>query len=105
LSGYAYEPHHEINLRVFSDYVETGDRDKVDLIPYYSFYSEYNQQWRWRDLYPYGFVDTDGNGIDNPFINGSHYPFKEIIFLQTPMKRNWNIFNDVIIAPTTDNCE
>jgi len=105
LSGYAYEPHHQVDLRVFSDYIETGDRDKVDLIPQYSFYSEYNQQWRWRDLYPYGFVDSDGKGIDNPFINGSHYPFKEIIFLQTPMKRNWNIFNDVIIGPTSDDCE
>jgi len=43
--------------------------------------------------------------VDFPFLNGSHYPFKEITFLQTPMFKNLNLFTDIIIAPNTDGCE
>jgi len=103
--GYTYHPHYSIPIRVFSDYVEVGDRDEVDNIPNYSFFSKYDNEWRWRDIYPYGFIDTDGNGIDNPFINGSHYPFKEVLFLLTPMMKNLNNYNDIIISPLTDDCE
>lgn len=103
--GYTYKPHYTIPIRVYSDYLETGDRDKVDLIPDYAFYSKYDNQWRWRDLYDYGFIDTNGNGVDNPFLNGCHYPFKEIIFLLTPMKRNINLFNNIIFSPLSDDCE
>lgn len=103
--GYTYRPHYIVPLRVYSDYVETGDVESVDLVPNYSFFSKNDNQWRWRDLYPYGYVDTDGNGLNNPFINGCHYPFKEIIFLLTPMKRNLNLYSDIIFSPLTDDCE
>jgi len=104
-NGYTYKPHYEIPVRVFSDYIEIGETDKVDLIPKYSFYSKYDSNWRWRDIYPYGFIDSDGNGLDTPFINGSHYPFAKVIFLQTPMMRNINGSNSIIVAPNTDDCE
>ena len=103
--GYTYRPHYSVPIRVYSDYIETGDRDTVDLVPDYSFFSKNDNQWRWRDLYPYGYIDTDGNGLNNPFINGYHYPFKEIIFLLTPMKRNINLYNNIIFSPITDDCE
>ena len=103
--GYTYKPHHNIPLRVYSDYVETGDRETVDLVPDYAFFSKYENQWRWRDIYQYGFIDSNGNGLNNPFLNGCHYPFKEIIFLLTPMKRNINLFNNIIFSPLTDDCE
>jgi hypothetical protein len=103
--GYTYEPHHTVPIRVYSDYIETGDKDKVDLVPDYAFFSKYDNQWRWRDLYNYGYVDSNGNGLNTPFLNGCHYPFKEILFLLTPMKRNINLFNDIIFAPITDDCE
>jgi hypothetical protein len=103
--GYTYEPHYSVPIRVYSDYIETGDKDKVDLIPDYAFFSKYDNQWRWRDLYNYGYIDTDGNGLNIPFLNGCHYPFKNIMFLLTPMKRNINLFNDIIFAPITDDCE
>lgn len=103
--GYAYHPHYPVQVRVYSDYIEVGDRDKVDNIPDYSFYSEFNGQWRWRDIYPYGYVDSDGIGLNIPFINGRHYNFKDILFLQTPMQKNKNILNDVIFQPIVDNCE
>jgi len=104
-NGYAYKPHYNVPIRTYSDYLEVGEENSVDLVPDYAFLSKYERQWRWRDLYPYGYKDTDGNGIDNPFLNGAHYPFKEIIFLLTPMKRNDNNYNNVIFAPISDDCE
>lgn len=104
-NGYSYKPHHEVKVKEFSDSIEFGDKDKVDQFPDYAFFSDYDQQWRWRDLYEYGFIDENGKGVDFPFLNGSHYPFKEITFLQTPMFKNLNLFTDIIIAPNTDGCE
>jgi len=105
-SGYAYKPHYQIPIRAFSDYIENGNKNEIDNVPDYSYYSENDNQWRWRDLYPYGFVDGDGVGVDNPFINNSHYPFKEILFLQTPILRNTEgIYYQQINLPIIDNCE
>jgi len=75
-------------------------------IPEYSYFSQSDNLWRWRDLYPYGYVDNDGIGVDNPFINNSHYPFKSIIFLQTPILRNTSgIYYQEINDPIIDDCE
>jgi hypothetical protein len=103
-SGYAFNPHYSVPIRVYSDYIELGDENSVDLVPDYAFLSKYEKQWRWRDLYPYGYKDSDGNGLDNPFLNGCHYPFSEILFLLTPMKRNINNSN-ISFAPINDYCE
>ena len=71
--------------------------------------------FRWRDLYPYGFVDTDGIGVDFPFMNGAHYPYENTIFRITP--ENYNIPSDyaqvgkipqninTIEDPLVDECE
>ena len=104
-NGYSYKPHYEVKVKEFSDSIEFGDKDKIDQFPDYAFFSDYDQQWRWRDLYEYGFIDENGNGVNFPFLNGSHYPFKEILFLQTPLFKNLNLFTDIIIAPNTDDCE
>jgi hypothetical protein len=105
-SGYAYKPHYDIPIRSFSDYIETGNKNEIANVPEYSYYSENDRQWRWRDLYPYGFIDGDGVGVDNPFINNSHYPFKEILFLQTPILRNTEgIYYQTINLPIVDDCE
>jgi hypothetical protein len=40
-SGYVYEPHFSIPIRVFSDYVEYGSKETVDNIPVYAWYSQY----------------------------------------------------------------
>jgi hypothetical protein len=104
-SGYSYKPHYKIPLRSYSDYVETADTE-VDNIPSYAFYSQVDRLWRWRDLYSYGFIDNNGNGVDNPFINNSHYPFTDILFLQTPMIRNTEgIYYQDINLPNIDFCE
>ena len=104
-SGYAYEPHYEVPIRVFSDYLEYGKKGEVDNIPNYAWYSQYEEVFIWKDIYTYGYKDGDGIGIDNPFINGAHYPFKNILFLQKPIKRNNMVTTSLINEPINDDCE
>jgi len=103
-SGYLYNPHNPIQIRTFSDYIEFGSKDYVDNIPGYAWYSEYENSWFWRDLYSYGYIDNDGIGVDYPFINGSHYIFTNLIFLQYPVQRNLTLSLDINNL-TDDNCE
>jgi hypothetical protein len=104
-SGYVYQPHHPIKIRTFSDYVEFGSTSEIDGIPGHAWYSETNNIWIWRDLYDYGFIDSDGIGVNYPFTNGAHYPFSNVLFLQKPMKQKTNLNSTVINQPTEDNCE
>jgi len=104
-SGYLYSPHNPIKLRSFSDYIENGTKDLIDNIPGYAWYSEFNDSWFWRDLYSYGFVDNDGIGVDYPFLNGNHYPFSNILFLQYPIQRDNNVQSLLINRITNDDCE
>ena len=90
--GYFYQPHNPIQLRVFSDYVEESNSENVIGLPDYAYYSTLISSFRWRDLYSYGFVSTDGVGVDYPFLNNAHYPFVNTIFRITP--ENYNIPND-----------
>jgi len=113
--GYFYEPHRTIQIRAYSDYIEEGSAINVVGIPDYSYYSTTNALFRWRDLYPYGFIDTDGIGVDYPYLNDAHYPFLNTIFKITP--ENYNIPSDyaqfgavpinttTIPEPTVDECE
>ena len=113
--GYFYEPHRGIQIRAFSDYIEEGDSKNVVGIPDYAYYSTTNALFRWRDLYPYGFIDTDGIGVDYPYLNDAHYPFLNTIFRITP--EAYNIPSDyaqigsvpinttIIPEPIADECE
>ena len=55
-------------------------------------------------LYTYGYVDSNGIGVDQPFLNGKHHPFKNIIFRLIPEGTNYKLFNDVE-DPLIDPCE
>lgn len=113
--GYFYQPHRGIQIRAFSDYIEEGSSENVVGIPDYSYYSTTNALFRWRDLYPYGFIDTDGVGVDYPYLNDAHYPFLNTIFRITP--EGYNIPSDyaqigsvpintnAIADPIADECE
>ena len=104
--GYYYNPHDPIVIRRYSTYIEEGDPLKVVNIPDYAFYSNLSNSFRWRDIYPYGFVDNDGVGVDYPFINGKHYPFVNTIFRIIPEGSNVGIDNITVIAePIIDDCE
>ncbi len=101
--GYFYKPHHELEIRQFSPYVETGDKYQVDNVPGYAFYSQYTNSFRWRDLYTYGYIDSDGVGVDYPFLNGVHYPYSNTIFKLIPEGTNYK--QQVVTEPTIDDCE
>lgn len=104
-SGYAYRPHSEITIRVFSDDIETGKKEEVDNIPSYAWFSESEQTFLWRDIFTYGFIDGNGNGVDYPFLNGAHYPFKNVLFNQYPLSRNMFIETNQLNTIETDECE
>jgi hypothetical protein len=102
--GYYYKPHHSITLRVYSDYIENGTPGEIVGIPDYSYYSSTNNQFIWRDIYSYGFVDGRNLGVNYPFLNGTHYPFKNIIFRIIPEGTNY-IEQTIIPDPLIDFCE
>ncbi len=105
-NGYYYQPHHKMQIRVFSDYVEVGNADEVENIPSYAFYSQSDQQFRWRDLYSYGFVDSTLRGVDYPYFNNAHYPFSSNIFRLIPEGSNYITQGiPISIKPIIDDCE
>jgi hypothetical protein len=106
--GYYYRPHNSMTIKVFSDYVETGDIANVDAVPNYSFFSNSDQQFRWRDLYSYGYIDSLGRGVDYPFLNSAQYPYKNTIFRLIPEGINYNsnlLGTDISFKPLIDACE
>jgi hypothetical protein len=104
--GFYYTPHNEMIIRVFSNYVETGQANVVDQIPSWSFYSSQDQQFRWRDLYTYGYIDNDGRGVNYPYLNTSQYPYTDTIFRLIPEGTNQNLLGvSEPIKPLIDKCE
>jgi hypothetical protein len=106
--GFYYEPHSSMTIRVFSDYIETGDVQFVDNIPNYAYFSNSDQQFRWRDLYGYGFIDNLNRGVDYPFLNFAQYPFKDVQFRLIPEGINYNaslLGTPFSIKPLIDGCE
>jgi hypothetical protein len=103
--GYYYHPHNPITIRVFSNYVEEGDANVVTGIPDWAFYSNRSNSFRWRDIYPYGFVDSAGLGVDYPFTNGKHYPFNTTIFRLFYEGIGQPDITQIAQDPTIDECE
>lgn len=106
--GYYYQPHNLLQIRVFSDYIETGNVGSVQNVPSWSYFSNIDQQFRWRDIYTYGFIDENGLGVDYPFLNSSHYPFGNIVFKLIPEGANYNSILQGInftFKPLVDECE
>ena len=106
--GFYYEPHTPMTIRVFSDYVETGDLQFIDGIPNYAYFSNSDQQFRWRDLYGYGFIDNLNRGVDYPFLNFTQYPFKAAQFRLIPEGINYNsglLGVQYPVKPLIDGCE
>ena len=106
--GFYYEPHNSMTIRVFSDYIETGNVGEVDAVPSYSYFSNSDQQFRWRDLYSYGFIDNLDRGVNYPFLNFAQYPFKDIQFRLVPEGINYNsalLGVPYPVKPLIDGCE
>jgi hypothetical protein len=102
--GFYYQTHHPITLRAFSSYIEEGSSDDTTGIPNWATYDTSTSNFVWRDIYQYGFIDNDNIGVDYPFLNGVHYPFKNLIFRLIPEGSTSINFNTVSL-PTTDDCE
>jgi hypothetical protein len=102
--GYYYKPFYEMKLQEYSDYIENGNPNDTDAIPNYAFYSAYNDRMYWRDLYTYGFIDSNGVGVNYPFMNGKHYPYSNFVFKLIP--EGTNILKIKSIQdPIIDGCE
>lgn len=78
--GLFYQPHYRIKLRELSPYIEVSDTDDILNLPENAKYYESDGLWKWRDLYDQGFIDQDGNGVNHPFINNTHYVKNDINF-------------------------
>ena len=106
--GFYYRPHSSVTIRVFSNYIESGDVTNVDQVPFWSFYSNADNTFRWRDLYTYGYIDELGRGVNYPYLNNSHYPYQDITFRLMPEGSNSNDTLNGInqpIKPLIDGCE
>lgn len=103
--GYYYKPHNKFTLRVYSDYIEEGILGQIVNVSDYAYFSQTNNSFIWRDLYEFGFIDTDGRGVDYPFMNGKHYPYENFIFRIIPEGTNSGPLSGSIQDPTIDACE
>lgn len=103
--GYYYKPYIPMTIKVFSDYIETYNDDNIDNLPNYAYYSNSDREFRWRDIYTYGFIDSSGRGVDYPFLNGAHYPYQNSIFRLIPDGSNFRQTINLVIKPLIDDCE
>lgn len=76
--GYIYNPHYKIQIRAFSSYIEQGDFSVVGVPDYAEDLGD--GRLLWRDLLDIGFNDVTNNLIDYPFLNGSHYIHRNLMF-------------------------
>jgi len=107
--GYIYQPHYEVPIRAFSTYIEAGDPNEAINVPSYSTYFETEKTWKWRDIWDIGFIE-EGVGVDYPFLNGSHYPMKDIKFfikrrIRAQLYPNFSAITATIDNLTVDGCE
>lgn len=103
--GYYYSPHTPFKIRSYSSYIEEGENKETFDVPDYAVYSKFRGTFRWRDIYTYGFIDGDGNGVDYPFLNGVHYPYKNTIFRLIPEGSNYSEIPYGVQDPLIDDCE
>jgi hypothetical protein len=102
--GYYYKPHYKFQLKVFSPYIEESDGQVIAGLPNYAYYKNATQEFIWRDIYPFGFIDENGNGVDYPFMNNKHYPYNNFTFRIIP--EGTNIISAPSISdPLIDDCE
>ena len=90
--SYTYKPHYPVQIRTYSDYIESGDPRKIANVPDYATYFEIEKTWKWRDIYDIGFIEGN-TGVDYPFLNASHYPMTDISFFVNRIIRA-NAFTD-----------
>jgi len=106
--GFYYSPYMKMQLRYFSDYVETAAPQEITNVPNWAYYSSADDSFRWRDIYTYGYFDNLARGVNYPFLNKAHYPFQLSIFRLIPEGINYNAdLGGIPFAdkPLIDECE
>jgi hypothetical protein len=107
--GYYYPVHHSMPIKVFSNYIETGIADQVINVPNSAFYSQSDQEFRWRDVYSIGQFDNDDRGVDYPYLNNALYPFQYVLFKLIPEGSNYQSilggYPSISYQPLIDDCE
>lgn len=78
--GLFYKPFHRIKLRELSPYTEKLDVEEIANLPDNAKYIEDEGVWKWRDLYDHGYIDSEGFGVNHPFVNGIHYVKTDLNF-------------------------
>ena len=72
--GYMYKPHHRVELRKYSNYVEEGTESTLNRPIYSDTLGRIGDgRYLWRDLLDVGVNDTQEEFLDYPFLNGIHY--------------------------------
>lgn len=71
--GYYYKPFKKLDIRKYSNIIETSPSGQtiVDIPGNFVTYADYSIAWR--DLLTIGYFEEGINGVDYPFVNGSHY--------------------------------
>lgn len=83
--GYMYKPHHKLEIRRFSNYIEENNsKTTIDIPDYATEIEENSGLYIWRDLLPLGYNDgSEEAPLDYPFLNGSHYLYYNLsLFLR-----------------------
>ena len=90
------------NISITSDFEIIGSSHfKNFLYP-----NDYDLNFIWRDIYPYGFIDDVGRGVDRPFLNDKHYVHENFTFRLIPEGSNIDSINTTQVNdPTIDDCE
>jgi len=70
--GYYYYPHNKIQIRKFSNIIETVPNEQNQIYPDYAQLNN-DGTVSWRDLLDIGFFEEGVNGVDYPFVNGCNY--------------------------------
>jgi hypothetical protein len=82
--GYMYYPHHRMQIRQFSNYVESGDADTIGIPDYATNLGSSDGRWLWRDILDIGVNNGQETTLNYPFLNGAHYIYQNYCF---PVRR------------------
>lgn len=103
--GYFYKVHYPIQLRKYSNSVNTNSQRINPTVPTWAYWSENRGQWRWKEVLLPDNLEEGIDVLNYPFINGAHYVFTSNLFMLTTPYKNINQTIDVVETPVIDDCE
>ena len=102
--GYYYKPHNRIPIKKQSEAVTV--HKNFEFVDEYATFSMYEGLFRWREMLPIGFYESEINGVDYPFVNGAHYPYTNLVFDIKPIIIDEDYRTlPILTRPSSDDCE